>query len=120
MKKRILITGSRDWFDQEKMWGALDKYLLTFLPEDDMIIVHGDARGADRMAKKWAIDRGVEYEDHPADWDKHPKAAGPIRNREMLKLGADVVLAFPLPASIGTYDMIKIAEKAGVFVKVIE
>jgi hypothetical protein len=57
----------------------------------------------------------------PADWNTHGKAAGPIRNRQMLKEGKpDVVLAFheDLGRSKGTADMVRAAKAAGIAVKV--
>lgn len=72
-------------------------------------VVHGDARGADKCAK-WAAEEmlGIPCHTHPADWDRYGKAAGSIRNQEMLDKHPDIgmVLAFPLPGSIGTWDMV--------------
>ena len=57
---------------------------------------------------------------HPADWDKHGKAAGMIRNREMVALGADICLAFPIGRSPGTRACIREAQRAGIPVRVRE
>jgi hypothetical protein len=58
---------------------------------------------------------------YPAQWAKYGKKAGTIRNCQMLNEGhPDIVLAFPLPGSIGTWHMVKIAKKAGVGVIVYE
>jgi acyl-CoA synthetase (NDP forming) len=52
----------------------------------------------------------------PANWKKHGKSAGPIRNQLMLDVGKpDLVIAFP--GGSGTADMIRRARKAGVPVK---
>lgn len=92
---------------------------LDALPRDGLVIVHGGARGADRLAGAWAHDRGVTEEIHPADWAAHGRAAGPIRNAEMLASGVDLVLAFRSPGeSRGTDHMVSIARKAGVGVEV--
>lgn len=77
-----------------------------------LTIIHGKAEGADDLADQWAVVNWVPIEEHPADWDKHGKAAGPIRNQEMLATGIDYVIAFP--GGRGTAHMKKIAEKAGV------
>lgn len=107
---RILVCGGRDFSDHAFMRAVLcDDFALT-AGED--VIVHGDAVGADRLAGFVARSIGVEVEAHPADWKKHGKAAGPIRNQEMLDTGVDVVLAFP--GGKGTADMVRRAEKAGV------
>lgn len=76
-------------------------------------VIHGDARGADRLAGAVAEAAGVPIEKYPADWDKHGRGAGPIRNQRMLDdAKPDVVLA--MPGGRGTADMIRRAQRAGV------
>jgi len=54
----------------------------------------------------------------PADWSRHGKSAGPIRNRQMLIEGRpDIVVAFP--GGKGTANMIKQAVEAGVKVELV-
>lgn len=107
---RILVTGSRDWGDHRAVIVALeeiarehnlcyepDEYGNTLPDPSKMTVVHGACpTGADMWADEWAITncdmRLVER--HPADWDKHGRAAGPIRNKEMVDAGADLCLAF--------------------------
>jgi hypothetical protein len=82
-----------------------------------VIIVHGaNLQGADRHAADWARENEIAQEPHPADWARHGRAAGPIRNQEMIDAGADVCLAFPLPQSRGTVDCIRRAKEAGITV----
>lgn len=89
-------------------------------PEDgnylqNVIIISGMAKGIDLAAIDWATVRYCQWKEFPADWDKYGKKAGPIRNQQMLDEGQpDLVVAFPDPKSIGTYDMIRRAQKAGV------
>jgi hypothetical protein len=86
-------------------------------------IVHGAAPGADAITDYYARRMGFVVEPHKADWGRYKKAAGPIRNREMLATGVDQVLAFinkPLEESRGTLDMTTIAMEAGVPVTVID
>lgn len=113
---RILVTGSRivsaDAF--ELIYYTLRAYRLHF-GNRPFVIVHGGARGTDSVAAQWASEtQGVEPEPHPADWNLHGKAAGPIRNQEMVDLGADICLAFPSGGSIGTWDCLKRAALAGI------
>jgi len=73
-------------------------------------IIQGEARGADTMAKTWAILRGVPFEGYPAKWE-NDRGAGPRRNILMLKQGKpDVVIAFK--GGTGTAHMLKIAQAA--------
>jgi hypothetical protein len=65
----------------------------------------------------WSGDE-AQQEIFPADWERYGKRAGPIRNAEMVKAGADVVLAFPLPGGRGTQHTIRLAREAGIPVKV--
>lgn len=77
-----------------------------------LTLVHGDARGADRMAEAWAKERGWELDPFPADWDRYGAAAGPRRNREMVASGADAAFAFWHHHSRGTRDCIDLIRKA--------
>lgn len=127
---RVLVTGSRSWARPTVVYEALDEVLAEHEP---LIVVHGaNARGADNMAQGWALDRRhtgrfVAYEPHPADWKKHGRrAAGFIRNQEMVDAGADECVAFLMPcmlpscaakpphASHGASDCAGRARKAGI------
>lgn len=110
---RILITGSRDWDDK----GAIALAMLESAENasDKIIIVHGACpTGADQMAGDFAEFMNWGIEEYPANWVKHGRAAGPIRNQHMVDLGADICLAFPLGESRGTRHCMKAAEKAGI------
>jgi hypothetical protein len=79
------------------------------------VVIEGEARGADQAAWQWAIQRGVPTAEFPADWETHGKAAGPIRNKQMLKEGKpDMIIAFHkhFEESRGTKNMITQAKKA--------
>lgn len=79
-------------------------------------VLQGGAKGADFMAKLAALTLKVKHEEFRADWDTHGKAAGHIRNQQMLDQGPNVVLAFIPSTGItrGTGDMVRRAQKAGV------
>lgn len=119
---RILVCGSRDWADKNAIWIVLDGYFHLY--HSSMTIIEGGAKGADTIAKDWAKDRGTSFENFPADWSTYGKAAGPIRNKQMLDEGQpDVVWAFtnkPLHESKGTRNMVEQARKAGIPVYVVE
>lgn len=92
---------------------ALSDYCSRGVETDT--VIHGGASGADNAAGRMARELNLEVEVHPADWKKHGRAAGPIRNQEMLDSGVDLVLAFP--GGRGTADMVRRAREAGVEVK---
>jgi hypothetical protein len=84
--------------------------------ERKLIIIQGEAVGADSWAKKWAEINSVECRGYPANWDEHKKAAGPIRNKRMLtEENPDLVIAFK--GGNGTAHMCQISEAANVPVK---
>lgn len=103
--KRILVTGSREWSDEIAVINALNlaAFMLQAaqLREPEITLVHGGAQGLDAIAARIARSRGWIVEEHRADWRVHGKAAGPVRNAEMVKLGADLCVAFPVPLPSG-------------------
>lgn len=79
-------------------------------------IIEGEAKGADTHARKWAEAQDVAVEPYPAEWELYGKAAGHIRNKQMLVDGQpDLVLAFSheLSASRGTTNMVTQSREAG-------
>lgn len=109
MTRRLLVTGSRDWTDDEIIRGAL---AMRYQP--DIVLVQGGTRGADTIAAVvWRV-FGGEVETHRADWGQHGKPAGHIRNKVMVDLGADECLAFIRNQSPGAMGCAALAEKAGI------
>ena len=88
---RIIVTGSRNFTDSHSIYGALkDAVWMLGVPAPEITIVHGGARGADALAGMIGHHMMMRVEVHSADWQTHHNAAGPIRNREMVALGADL------------------------------
>lgn len=108
---RLIVCGGRDFHDYDRLASVMDR-LRAIRPI--AMVFHGNARGADTLAHRWCVDRGVKVHPVPADWAKHGKAAGPKRNQAMLGQGIDLVVAFP--GGRGTEDMVKRARAAGVMV----
>ena len=96
-----------------------DYYLHDKIQTHEVIIVSGHAKGADTLGEKYAQERGLNIELHPADWHSHGRAAGPIRNAEMAA-EADALIAFWDGQSRGTANMIKIAKDKGLQVAVVK
>lgn len=138
---RIIGTGSRSWADRATPREALIRVTAGVSPQD-VTVVHGaqgrrDRRGRvvkgfDLICEEVARELGMLTEAHPADWPTcvadcppyHRKIrwdgveycpdAGFRRNGEMVALGADICLGFPLGASPGTRDCMRKARAAGI------
>ena len=110
--KRVIFCGSRNWIDRDLIRATIELRKEQY--GDDLVVVHGAARGADAIAAEEAEKLGVPTEAHPADWDRHGKAAGHIRNEEMAKAGAVRVEAFWDGKSKGTWNMVKTGERHGI------
>lgn len=112
--KRILITGSRTWTDRAWIEAELDRAAKD-LGDTDITLVSGACpRGADRICEQVAQARGWTVERHPADWEAYGRSAGMIRNRDMVRLGADMCIAFVRNSSSGTTNCARAAERAGI------
>ncbi len=139
---RVLITGSRVWLHPRDLWGDLDALLVASrTAAERLTVVHGDALGADRMARIWCGRKGdaVTEERHevsPLAWRINGPRAGHLRNAHMVKLGAALVLAYCVPcdkpgpccgldgarlpdghATHGTWGCMQLAREAGIEVR---
>lgn len=115
MTPRLLITGSRNWTNRRQMEEILaDAWRNEFIRNSKAILVHGAARGADRLAADLWEAHGLPTEAHKAEWDLYGKRAGILRNKLMVELGANLCIAFLRPESIGAVHCAQIAEEAGI------
>jgi len=92
--------------------------VLLTLPSDT-IIVEGEAEGADLLARSVAEELGFHVEPYPANWTQYGRAAGPIRNKQMLDEGQPHLVIYfhdDLAKSTGTRDMVKKAKERGITV----
>ena len=119
---RVLICGSRHFTNYDFMGTWIWKELFSKVEGFNITeIIHGGARGADTLAGLYAERHETPCKVFPADWDKYGKAAGPIRNKQMLDEGKpDLVIAFRGPNSRGTQNMIDQATKAGIPVQIVD
>lgn len=134
--KRLLVTGPRDYTDEQFVHGTLTSIVDQPVFPGHVILVHGDCpTGVDHFAQNWADNHGallgVTAERHPAQ--NHPTQdfgpwpnAGPARNKYMAGLGAARCVAFIQPCtswrcrrtdphgSHGTASCIRFAVEAGI------
>jgi hypothetical protein len=104
---RVLVCGGRQYNNRSHVFNTLDE--IHGITE----IIQGGAKGADRLAQQWALEKGIPCRTFEADWDRYGKAAGMIRNQRMINEGKpDLVISFP--GKRGTADMVAKAKMAGI------
>ncbi|MBF6331881.1 SLOG family protein [Nocardia transvalensis] len=108
--RRILITGSRAWLHRPTI-----RIALAAVWSPSAILVSGACpRGADYLCESCWTHWGGRVERHPADWHRHGRAAGFVRNQRMVDLGADICLAFIHNHSPGATHTAELATAAGI------
>ena len=167
---RVLITGSREYGADLRQPGSKSKFREDWMTvpsaqrdamvaalrgareragDRPLLLIEGEANGADRLAAALARRSGVEVEEWPALWRREDgtlrggydraealrvratyappgqgfyRQAGPERNRAMVEAGADECLAFKAigAGNRGTQDCINVATAAGIPVTVTE
>ena len=127
---RVCVCGGRKFTDAAHMNTTLDQVAEYCNANNfNLIVVEGEARGADALAKAWAEANGVPIRPYKAAWEvngvKNPKAGA--RRNYLMANNCDKVIAFwdgvevhGTPEEIadgkgkgsGTYHMISRATKA--------
>ena len=117
--KVVLVCGGRDYDDEGTVDAALS---ATHAKLGIALLVHGGQErkrrngpsvGADYLAKRWAMSKGIQTCSFDANWDALSRKAGPVRNEAMAHfLRVDVGVAFP--GGVGTDGMCAILEARGV------
>lgn len=116
----LLVTASRDWPDPVFLHNHLDHAFAAVLKADrNMIVMHGDCpTGGDKFADDWCKQVGCNVWPVAADWNTFGRAAGPIRNQQMVRLASmfcvAVCAAFIYNNSPGASRCAKLAESAGI------
>lgn len=113
--KVVAVTGSRHF--PWRRSGEIDKVL-----EGAELLIAGDARGADAIARKLAVRSHIPVLECRANWLELGNAAGPARNEVMatfakifLDAGHEVTCyAFPIGESPGTRGCMRLMKAAGV------
>jgi hypothetical protein len=114
---RVIIAGSRGFDDYAVLQTVCDNFLSPKKQTHNIVIVSGTSKGADTLGEKYARERGYAIGRFPAAWQQYGKAAGPIRNHQMVD-NADALIAFWDGNSTGTKDMITEARKKGIAVRI--
>ena len=113
---RLIVAGGRDFNNYPALASSLDRLLKNVC--DDIQIVCGMARGADRLGERYAKEHDYRIRYFPADWDSDGRSAGFRRNVRMAE-NADALVAFWDGSSKGTGHMIETAKRNGLDVRII-
>ena len=105
----VTVNGSRGFNDFPFMERVLDD---IFVDRGELLLIEGGAKGADRLAKRYALERGIDHKLYEADWDTLGKRAGFVRNIAMIK-DSGLLIAFWDGESKGTKHAIDFAVKDG-------
>ena len=115
---KVIIAGGRDFNDYALLCEKCDGLLSHKRQSHSVVIVSGTARGANSLGERYANERNYPIQRFPPDWNADGKAAGFIRNAQMAK-AADALIAFWDGKSKGTANMIEIARKRNLQVRVV-
>jgi hypothetical protein len=115
----IVVCGSRGFNDYKLLETKLNLYLSNIEEREKIIIVSGGANGADLLGETYAIANKYPVLKYPADWIKHKKTAGFIRNAEMIKIATHVI-AFWDGKSTGTKHAIELATHKKIPLRVVK
>ena len=116
IKARIIICGGRHFKDYEALESLVNSALTEKrLTSKEVEIVSGHCEGADTLGELYAKNHGIVCKVFPAEWTKYGRAAGPIRNSQMIEYASEstipIVVAFVSPRTKGTLDTIRKARK---------
>lgn len=121
---RVIIAGSRDIMPavRQDVFSWRMKCVAYAVKESGFritTVLSGGARGIDAVGEAWAKEQDIEVERYPANWKKHGRAAGILRNNKMAN-NADALIAIWDGFSAGTRHMIETASARGLKIKVVK
>lgn len=102
---KVAVIGSRTFNDYEEVKRTLSTIKISTL-------ISGGAKGADSLGERYANENNIPKTIFLPDWEKHGKAAGMIRNTDIIN-ECELVVAFWDKSSKGTKDSIDKANKLG-------
>lgn len=117
---RIVATGYRYWQNPRTVWNRMQRLQdQCAIERSGLEVGVGDCpTGADLFIRDWAVCAPVSLRIFYADWANLGKAAGPIRNKDMIDTmlregGVDKVIAFLHPSSKGAKGCTDYARSLG-------
>ena len=114
---RLIIAGGREFSDYPLLAQNVEAF-VNELDDPEIEIVCGCARGADSLGEEYGKSKGYKINYYKPNWDLYGRSAGMIRNNQMAQ-NADGLVAFWDGSSKGTKNMIDLARRRGLKVKVV-
>lgn len=109
---KLIIAGTRTFDDYGLLCESIDR--MNGVEE----IISGGASGADSLGELYAKANELSIKRFPADWNKHGKSAGYIRNKEMAEYATHCIVFWD-GISKGSKHMIDLAKEKGLTTTVI-
>ena len=122
---RIIVAGTRTFSDYELLRSKLDDFICKLKqkhPDKQVVIITGAAKGADQLGSLYAKNHNIPLKEFPADWNTYGRAAGPIRNQQMLDYAlreTPALIVFWDGESRGTKNMMNIAKRHNVQTEIV-
>ena len=116
---RVAVIGSRSissYDDYETVRAKLDFFLGKL---EGLEIVSGGAKGLDKLAEKYAEERGFKMKVFLPDYETYSGKVAPLKRNHQIVEYADMLVAFTT-GSNGTAYTIKLAEKKGIPIRIVK
>ncbi len=114
----VIIAGSRTFNNYKLLEDKVNNILKNKKETDNIVIISGNANGADKLGESYANKNHYNLVIKPAEWKIYGKKAGYIRNIEMANI-ANALIAFWDGKSKGTQHMINIAKEKNLLTRII-
>lgn len=106
---KLIIAGSRNFNNYTLLEEKVDEFLREY-KDNEIEIVSGTARGADKLGELYALTRSFKIKKFPANWNLYGRSAGYKRNAEMANYASHCVVFWD-GESRGTKHMIDLAKQ---------
>jgi hypothetical protein len=107
---KTIIAGGRDISCSRSI-----ELFIEACPWEITDVIYGGCRGVDCIGAEWARKKGFHPKLFEADWNKHGKIAGPIRNKAMAAC-ADALILIWNGLSLGSESMLGFARERGLVI----
>ena len=117
---RMIVAGGRNFENYALMRSNLDR--ITAEIPGKIELISGHAPGTDSLGERYARERRLRLRVFPARWDLYGKAAGVLRNQQMIDYAlkrSAIAVFFWDGSSRGTRDAIRRTLKAGIDTRII-